>query len=317
MVINLDNILFSVAHANNGNPPAGSSPDDKHNENKNLIEEVEKNKTDEQSSKSQFETLQQQVTDLQTEIGNKTSLLGIDTGNILVGSVVVELILFILILFLILRLSNEQNRSSRMITKQKEKIEDLTRKVEKLERNAEQQKMSAPVTNWSAPPKPVPETQHFNAPRPIERPPEPRPLTAEDKYKDFVKDFNALVGQSGMNLKNARSDFMRKYNVQTFTCTNFEARMNEPVPAPIFDSANSAANPDYWAYEFESGVFAVVPNVKIYSDNHHTARAMGEVFTSNFTAGRTYSDITVEQPAIFDCSETTWILKRKGILRLG
>lgn len=301
MEINIDNILFSVAHANDEKPTEELLPKVKESDSN-----VDNKKTDGQSSESQFATVKQ--------LNDKTSIFNIDTGNILVGSVVVELILFILIFFAIIRLSNEQNRSSRMITKQKEKIEDLTRKVEQLERNAAQQKMSAPVTNWSAPPKPVPETQTFSAPRPIERPPEPRPITAEDKYKDFVKDFNALVGQSGMNLKNARSDFMRKYNVQMFTCTNFEARMNEPVPAPVFDSANSLANPDYWAYEFESGVFAVVPNVKIYSDNHHTARAMGEVFNSNFTAGRTYNKIRVNKPAIF---KGMWNFEKQGELELS
>ena len=255
------------------------------------------------------------------QIADQTSIFGVSTSDILVGSVVVELFLLLLIFCVANRLSSAQNRSSRVIDKQKEKIEELTRKVERLERNAAQPKPLV-TTNWPAPPKPAPEIKNFIEPSPIERPPAPSPTerptvpppTTEDKYKDFVKDFNALVGQSGINLKNARNDFLRKYNVQTFTCTNFEARMNEPVPAPIFDSANSLATPDYWAYEFESGIFAVVPNVKIYSDNHHTARAMGEVFQSNFTAGRTYNKIRVNRPAIF---KGMWNFEKQGELELS
>lgn len=282
-------------------------------ENENLITSLDKEKTGEQSSESQVATIQQQVTSLQMEIGNRTSLFGIDTGNILVGSIILEVLLFVVLLII---LKDGLGRLSKRLTKQDERIETLTRKIEQLERNAAQQKQKMPeqVINSSVSPKLVVETQNFSEPRWIERPPEPRPITAEDKYKDFVKDFNALVGQSGINLKNARSDFMRKYNVQTFTCTNFEARMNEPVPAPVFDSANSIANPDYWAYEFESGIFSVVPNVKIYSDNHHTARAMGEVFKSNFTAGRTYNKIHVNKPAIF---KGMWNFEKQGELELS
>ena len=302
MVININNILFTVAHANS---PANDNPTT--DPGTNLLDKTVMEKP---STESQFATIQQQVKDLQTEMGNKTSFFGINNSNILVGSIIFEVLLFVVLIIL----KKGLGRLSKRLAKQNEKIENLTRKIEQLEHNAAQQKMSAPVTNWPAPPKPVVETQIFSAPRPIERMPEPRPITAEDKYKDFVKDFNALVGQSGINLKNARSDFMRKYNVQTFTCTNFEARMNEPVPAPVFDSANSVANPDYWAYEFESGVFAVVPNVKIYSDNHHTARAMGEVFTSNFTAGRTYNKIHVNKPAIF---KGMWNFEKQGELELS
>lgn len=133
----------------------------------------------------------------------------------------------------------------------------------------------------------------------------------------IIGEFNALVKQGGHNLKNSKDDFIKKYSVRAFNCANFEARMNEPVPAPHFVEAPSAPSGEYWAVPLKGNSFAIFPNIRTYSDNHHTARAMGEVFDSNFVAGSTYSNITVEQPAIFDCSETTWILKRKGKLRLG
>ena len=135
--------------------------------------------------------------------------------------------------------------------------------------------------------------------------------------QNVVAVFNALSGQEGHNLKTSRDDFVRRYKVRAFNCTNFEARMNEPVPAPKFVEAPTAPSGEYWAVLLKDNVFAVFPNVKTYSDNHHSARAMGEVFKSNFTPGKTYNDIQVEQPAIFGCSETVWSLKKQGTLRLG
>lgn len=134
--------------------------------------------------------------------------------------------------------------------------------------------------------------------------------------QNVVAMFNALAEQEGHNLKTSRDDFVRKYKVRAFNCTNFEARMNEPVPPPKFVEAPTAPSGEYWAVLLKDNMFAVFPNVKTYSDNHHTARAMGEIFKSNFTPGRTYSNITVEQPAIFGCSETMWFLKKQGTLRL-
>ena len=152
----------------------------------------------------------------------------------------------------------------------------------------------------------------------------PRRIQRQSQYQSppssergVIADFNALAKQGGHNLKTAKDDFIRKYNVRAFNCSNFEARMNEPVPAPNFVEAPSAPSGEYWAVPLKGNSFTVFPNVRTYSDNYHTARAMGEVFNSNFAAGRTYSNITVEQPAIFDYSDTAWFLKHKGSLRLG
>ena len=136
----------------------------------------------------------------------------------------------------------------------------------------------------------------------------------EEKFKDFVKEFNAIANQGGYDAKKARDEFVQKYRVRAFNCTNFEARMNDPIPPPEF---GEAANGEYWAIPFSDNSFFVFPNVKSYSDNHHTARAMGEVFKSNFVPGGTYSKIIVERPAVFECAGNIWNLKRQGNLRLG
>ena len=107
---------------------------------------------------------------------------------------------------------------------------------------------------------------------------------------------------------------MQRYQVRTFNFANVAERMNDPIPPPKFVEAN---NGEYWAVPLSGISFLVFPNVKNYSVNIHTDRAMGDVFKTNFVKGETYKKISVEKPAIFDCNGLSWILKSQGVLRLG
>lgn len=267
---------------------------------------------------SHFQTeTNRQLEELKTLTEEKTSLFGIDTGNILLGVLGVELFILFAVIFFFMKtsqLADQSNKMVKQLSAQKEKIDALTSELEKVKRNAAQTPSIAPAADILSKPKPA-EIQSFSEIHPIEKPvAAPRQVTPEDKFKDFVKDFNALAGLTGFDLKESKANFQKKYKIQMFTCANFEARMNEPIPKPIFDSANAQTNPDYWAYEFEPGVFAAVPNVKTYSDNCHTARAMGDLFASNFIAGRTYNRIRVNKPAIF---RGMWNLEKQGELELS
>lgn len=130
------------------------------------------------------------------------------------------------------------------------------------------------------------------------------------------EEFNALANvQDRFSFKNLRDEFVQKYSVRAFSCTNFEARMSEPIPPPQFGESENISS-EYWAINYKGSVFLVLPNVRQYTNNHHTARAMGEVFESNFEAGKTYKKIFVQQPAFFECNGNVWRLKIKGKLRL-
>lgn len=133
---------------------------------------------------------------------------------------------------------------------------------------------------------------------------------------DFVAEFNSLASKDGFDLKKSRDEFVQKYKVRAFNCTNFEARMNKPVQ-PEFAESTSVPSGEYWAVNISGNLFAVFPNVKTYSDNYHLSRAMGNVFDSNFSLGSTYNKIFVEKPAIFECVGNIWRLKEKGRLNLG
>ena len=133
----------------------------------------------------------------------------------------------------------------------------------------------------------------------------------------LVANFNRLADKkAGYELNQARKEFVSKYNVRAFSCANYEERMNEPIPPPKFLDSESAFSGEYWAVPLKLTQFAVFPNVKAYTNNFHAARAMGEVFNSNFTSGRTYNEIIVDSPAIFEYSGAAWHLKKQGVLQL-
>lgn len=139
---------------------------------------------------------------------------------------------------------------------------------------------------------------------------------------NFMGEYNALADKAGVELRNARAEFFQRYQVRTFSCVNADARVKTPAPPPEFRDRDSG---DFWAIpstlvsgSANENTCVVYPNVAIkqYTPNHHSERALGEVFNSNFSTGHTYSKIHVEQFAIFTCSGDVWTLFRKGRLRL-
>ena len=134
--------------------------------------------------------------------------------------------------------------------------------------------------------------------------------------ENFVNDFNALEKLSGFTARQAREKFLRRYKVRAFVCTNVEERMNRPKLAPKFSETSSATNGDFWACPVDENIFAVVPNLKTYTENHHAERAFGQIFESNFDGG-TYSRFRVEQAAIFELVGGKWKLIRAGKIFLS
>ena len=129
-------------------------------------------------------------------------------------------------------------------------------------------------------------------------------------------DFNALEKLSGFSARQARGKFLSRYKVRAISCANVEERMNRPKVAPKFSEAASIAGGDLWACEVEENIFAVVPNLKTYTENHHAERAFGIVFESNFEGG-TYSRLRVERAATFELSGDKWKLKSAGKIILS
>ncbi|MBO4400675.1 MAG: hypothetical protein J5809_02390 [Selenomonadaceae bacterium] len=141
---------------------------------------------------------------------------------------------------------------------------------------------------------------------------------------NFMSEYNALADKTGVELRNARADFFQRYQVRTFSCVNADARVKTPAPPPEFRDKDGG---DFWAIpsalisstpNANENTYVVYPSVAIrqYTPNHHSERALGEVFNSNFVNGNAYSKIRVEQFAIFTCSGDVWTCSVKGRLRL-
>lgn len=142
------------------------------------------------------------------------------------------------------------------------------------------------------------------------------PKVTDSVGKKFVNDFNALSKLSGYSARQARAKFLRGYKIIAFNCANVEERMNRPNLLPRFAESDSVASGDFWACEVEDDIFAVVPNLKTYTENHHAERAFGQVFESNYDSG-SYSKILVERAAIFELNNAKWKLKQPGKIILN
>lgn len=137
--------------------------------------------------------------------------------------------------------------------------------------------------------------------------------------RNFLSEYNNILSETdGYKKKIAREEFIKKYNVRAFSCTNYNEKMNKPSLAAIFEEISPLSVGDYWAIQISENIFKVVPNVKAYNENLHVARAMVEVFDSNFDSGtETYVKIYVDTAAEFTNSGQNWNLVKKGRITLG
>ena len=251
-------------------------------------------------------------TEIQAQIQTATAPLGNVTGYLTIGASVISVISILLLIIIKSTLQSKMNRIMTLFNSQrdelgkvtdelkaaKNEIKTLKNRLETVELKAADVIKTAEIRqqNYIAPPVQI-----------------PKKTSPEDKFKDFVSDFNALAGIRGNDQRKRRDDFLVKYKVKGFNCKNYNERMNNPSLEPEFETSTNAANCEYWAYEFSSNRFAVLPNVKSYNENYHVARAMGFVFNSNFEEGN-YSNISIVNPAVFD---GTLQLVEKGELVLS
>lgn len=142
---------------------------------------------------------------------------------------------------------------------------------------------------------------------------------------NFLQDYYALESKIGLELKNAREEFLRRYQVRTFSCVNAEARVKTPTPPPVFRDKEAG---DFWAIPgalvsnaggATGNNYFVLPSnfIRQYTANHHFQRAMGEFFNSDFKTGNAYNRIYVEAPAVCTCIGNIWKVVSKGKLRLS
>ncbi|MBQ3451843.1 MAG: hypothetical protein IJG32_06240 [Selenomonadaceae bacterium] len=214
--------------------------------------------------------------------------------------------------------SNALKKKQDQIDKLREQVESLDNEI-KLLRNAERNRENS----FRNPPPERPRqisfaketfpTEDLISP-PQTAVPAPPKSSPEDKEKIFLKDFNGLIAEMNTpRFRTTRAEFIRKYSVKAFSCENAQDRMNNPNLPPIFSEVTPVSNGDFWAYRVDN-IYLVVPLLNGYNDNLHVERAMGEVFDSNFSAGKSYDKVFVEKAARF---HEGWKKESKGMLRLS
>lgn len=141
------------------------------------------------------------------------------------------------------------------------------------------------------------------------------PLYDETKADKFRTDYNALYDMlEGIAKKNKKSELESNPSVIFFSCSNKDARRQNPNIKPTY--ARNEEKGDYIAYSIGGVHYAAIPAYTSYESTRHNEWAFGEVFDSNYTSG-TYTKIKVEKPAIFIISDDRCTLKEKGNLVLS
>lgn len=140
------------------------------------------------------------------------------------------------------------------------------------------------------------------------------PVQIPQNKSPMLEEYNALSFQEDFE---SRGNFARKYKVRALTCANADARLNNASLPLEFTEAASVESGEYWAISAKKeNLYFVLPNVKVYTANLHSVRAMGRVFKSNFEVGNVYNKIFIEQPAIFVLTGNAWKIVEPGRLKL-
>ena len=147
--------------------------------------------------------------------------------------------------------------------------------------------------------------------RPVPKVPTPVKKSIND---NFISEFNALSELTGYESRTARRNFVEKFEVQAFSCSNYEYRMTHPDAKPEFKDESSGKG-TFWAIPAGEKFF-VVANLKTYEEQYHLTGGMQEAFVSNFIGGRTYDKIQLIKPATFVKDLNGWKILSRGELKL-
>ena len=147
----------------------------------------------------------------------------------------------------------------------------------------------------------------------VKNPPSAQIPTPQNKIS-MVDEYNSISNQG---ISESRDSFASKHKVVALTCTNAAERLNNMMLAPKFERAASVNSGEYWAVPLRENLYAVVPNIRVYTQSLHFVRAMGVIFKSNFESGTVHDKIFVQRPAIFAFDGSIWKFVQAGELRLG
>ena len=195
-------------------------------------------------------------------------------------------------------------------TKLKREVRDLRRHV-----YGEEAFEPEPQEDLASPFEPLPVVEPEPEPEPAVRAAPAKVLTPLERFMEAYGEANGIEDAA---LREARlSSLLAEFPIQTFTCTNPEARKLDPNAPPTFESRDEG---DFWALKKDGDAddYHVVPNpALIYNEERHRFCGMKEAFASNYQEGKEYTHMTLDAPARFNLMGKLWAPLRPGKITLS
>lgn len=194
--------------------------------------------------------------------------------------------------------------------KMKKDLRDLRRHV-----YGEEEFEREPSEDLATPFEPLPMVDSEPEPEPKVRQAPAKVMTPLEYFMEAYGEANDIEDAA---LREARlSGLFAEFPIQTFTCTNLEARKLDPNAPPTFESREDG---DFWALKKEDGAdeYHVMPNpVLVYNEERHRFCGMKEAFASNYQEGKEYTHMKLDAPARFNLMGKLWAPMRPGKITLS
>lgn len=207
----------------------------------------------------------------------------------------------------------------------KEQVQGFDARLHALEQQAEQ--VAADIAALKERPAAAPAPE----PEPAAEPPAPSPepeeeidldalLESKPIWQDLLDDYHALretfAPERGAELCRPLID---KYGLHLLICSDHAAVENGKT-MPKFETVTDVGEATFWAYDIpgQPNDFAVVPSPMFpYDQKMHEEAGMKETFAARYEEGKTYTNLTVDMPALFSLRKDKWNIEQPGLLQLA
>lgn len=132
------------------------------------------------------------------------------------------------------------------------------------------------------------------------------------KANAFINDYNSVAGVrvTGAQKRNAKRDFMRKYSVVGFSCSNGNAVVTEKATPKYL---TTTSDPEFYAYRIDVSTYAVVPALWFgWEDAQLRMFGVDKMFSVNCNGDKNYSNVSIREAALFSVNGDSWSLKKAG-----
>lgn len=132
------------------------------------------------------------------------------------------------------------------------------------------------------------------------------------EFSSIRKEYDSLKDLSGIERKNAITEFKNKHNVEQFGVTNYDERMRNTGTDISFGKGQ-----DYWGIKNSEGTyFGLINPNRQYEQMLHGVGGGKEIYTSKYDGG-SFNKVRIDSPAIFSIDNSGIELKEQGKALFG